>query len=453
LRPVIIDTTQTRSSPAKPLSPLVLIYGFAIIIAIGTALLMLPFASNQASFTPFWDAFFTATSAVTVTGLVVRDTASHWSSFGQVVLALLIQLGGFGFMASSTILFLLIGRRITLRDRILLRDTVGANVLGGLVRLIRQILAVTLVIELIGAAILYALFVFYFDPLEALRQAIFHSISAFNNAGFSTLPAPGLMAFRTNFGILFAFVILITLGSVGFSLLADVAKVRRFSRFTLDSKIVLVTAIGLLVAGTLIVLATEFGNPATLGELSTPHKVLNAIFYSVSARTAGFATVPTGEMREHSLFFLSGLMFIGGASGSTAGGIKITTFAILVAAILSAVRGREHVEAFGREVPEGQVNKALAVASMSAIFIFLAAFALTLTEQAPFLDLLFETMSAFGTAGLSTGVTPVLGVPGKALVILIMFIGRLGPLTLALTLALREETGVYRFAQERVKIG
>lgn len=432
----------------------VFILGFAGFIAVGTLILTLPFASAAGQWTPLVDALFTATSAVCVTGLVVLDTGTYWSSLGQIVILLLIQLGGFGFMTSSTLLLLLLRREVTLRDRILLREALGSGGLGSVAHLARKVIVFTLVAEAAGAIVLSLAFLRDTAPPQAVWWGVFHAVSAFNSAGFDLFGGfRSLVPFNQRPEVLLPIAFLLIVGGISYTVVEDLVKRRRFVRLSLDSKLVLITSATLVVLGTLGILLTERANAATLADMSVAPRLLNAFFMGVTPRSAGFNSVDTGAMTENGLFFLMALMFIGGASGSTAGGIKVQTFSVLFFAIVTAVRGGSEVEAYARRVPSGHVLRAIAVALLATATVFVVAFALTFTEPARFLYLLFESFSAFGTAGLSTGITPDLSPAGRVIVSLTMFAGRLGPLTLVLALAARERRTTFRWPEEGVKIG
>jgi trk system potassium uptake protein TrkH len=440
--------------PATWHPALVFVYGFAGFIAIGTLILALPMASASGQWTPLVDTLFTATSAVCVTGLVVVDTGTYWSGFGQLVIMLLIQLGGFGFMTSSTLLLLLFGRQVTLRERSLLRQALGAGGLGSVLYLARKVFLFTLTVELAGAIVLTIAFLRDVDPPRALWWGVFYAISAFNNAGFDLSGGfQSLVPFNQRPEILLTVAAMLILGGISYTVVDDVLKKRRFVRLALDTKLVLLTTVLLVVFGTAMILFTERANVETLGSMSIGPRLLNAFFTGVTPRTAGFNSIDTGKMTENALFLLMGLMFIGGAAGSTAGGIKVQTFSLLLFAIVAAVKGRSEVAMFGRRVPGATVLRAIAVALLSLASIFVVALALTLTEPLRFLYLLFETFSAFGTAGLSVGITPNLTPVGRAVVCLAMFAGRLGPLTMVLALVARERNRSYRWPEEGVKIG
>ena len=428
--------------------------GFLLTILIGTGLLMLPISRAGPGGAPLLTALFTATSAVCVTGLVVVDTGTYWSGFGHAIILALIQAGGLGFMTSSTLLLLLIGHRVTLRERVLLGAALGGGGLGSTLRLARKVAIFTLAVEAAGAAVLAARFLGDVDAPRALWWGAFHAVSAFNNAGFDLIGGyRSLVPYDDDPLMLLPVAALIMLGGISYTVVEDVIRRRGFTRLSLDTKLVLVTTAGLVVLGTLAVLFTEWSNPETLGPMSDGPRLLNAFFQAVSPRTAGFNSVSIGGMTEGGLLVVIGLMFIGGASGSTAGGVKLQTFILLLFAILSAIRGRSEVEAFHRRVPTVDVLRALAVALLSVAIVFVVSFALNVTERFVFLRDFFEAVSAFGTVGLSTGITPETTVKGRLILIVTMFAGRLGPLTLFLALAARESRTTYRWPRETVKIG
>jgi len=434
-------------------SSLVLLYGFAALIAIGTALLLLPVATRTGESTRFIDAFFTATSAVCVTGLVVVDTAGHWSLFGQAVILALIQLGGFGFMTTATMFLLMFGRRIGLRERLMVGESLGMERFGGLVRIVWQMAIFTLIAEVAGAAIFY--FCTSIGTLEMPAwKSIFHTISAFNNAGFDLFGSfSSLSGFQKDPPVLLLTSALIFLGGISFLVVIDLLRTRNWSHLSLDSKLVLSSTGLLLALGTVVFLLTEYSNPDAMGPLSPAERVLNAFFQSVTARTAGFNTINMAAIGDYALFFTMLLMFVGGASGSTAGGIKVNNFSVLLSTVWSSLRGREHPLAFGREFNVQQIHRALAVAVLSLGLVSTAVFFLTLTDDFRFIDLLFESVSAFGTVGLSNGLTPALSTVGRLIIIVVMFFGRLGPLTVTLALVQRQKVTGFRYPKETVRIG
>jgi trk system potassium uptake protein TrkH len=436
-------------------SPIALIYGFAAIIALGTILLMLPISSKTGQFTNPVNALFTATSAVCVTGLVVVDTGTYWSSFGQVVVLILFQVGGFGFMTSATILFLVLRRRIGLRERLLIGESLGATMPGGMVRIVKRAVMFTLLIEGVGAIILFLRFLAEGTIAgTALWRAVFHAVSAFNNCGMDILgDFRSLLDYQGDPSVLLTIAVLIILGGIGYIVVDDILASRSFSRLSTDSKIVLVTTLSLLTLGTIFILIAEFSNPATLGMFSFPQKLLVAFFQSVTPRTAGFSAIDVGKMIVHSLFFTMFLMFVGGASGSTAGGVKVNTLGILISAALSSIRGKEHPEAFGREFAEGNVYRALALVLLYLGVVSAVVLALSITEKFGFVNLLFETFSALGTVGLTTGITPELSVAGRLIITATMFAGRLGPLIFVSVLFERQQPSKYRYPKDIVRIG
>lgn len=436
------------------LSPMLLVYGFAIVIAIGAILLTLPISSKSGDFTSFIDALFTSTSAVCVTGLVVVDTSDYWSSFGQGVILVLIQIGGFGFMTSATLFLLVLVRRIGLRERLLIGESMGLTRLGGLVSLVKQIALFTIITEVIGAGLLYIRFSTDNPAGTAIWKSVFQAVSAFNNAGFDIFGNFASMAgYQGDTLVMLVTAALIILGGISFLVFADLFKVRNVAKLTLDSKLVIYTTGILLTLGTVVILSTEFSGSATLGVMALPQKLLNAFFQSVTARTAGFSSINMASVTDYTLFFTMILMFIGGAAGSTAGGIKVNTFGMLFATIWSTIRGKEHAGAYGREFTAQQVNRALTVVMLSLGFIVIIVFILTITEEFRFLNLLFETVSAFGTVGLSTGITPDLSTAGLLLITITMFVGRLGSLALALSLLQRQQASLLRYPQESIRIG
>ncbi len=461
VEPWRIPLALVRVPRFQSISVAVVIWGFAAIIAIGAILLMLPISRSDSASTPlsqvFPDAFFTATSATCVTGLTVQETATYWSPFGQAVILVLMQIGGFGFMASASMLLLAFGRSVGLREKLLIGESMGMHKLGGVVALLLGIAFFTIFFEGIGAVIFYIRFSQEFSsPGTAIWHSLFHSVSSFCNAGFDIFGAEGgssLVRYNDDPLVMLTTAALVILGGISFLVAWDAFRKRSFGRLTLDSKMVIAMTILLLAMGTIVLLAMEYNNESTLGPMSFPQKALNAFFQSVTARTAGFNVVNVGVMTAYSLFFTIMLMFIGGASGSTAGGIKVSTFGVLIATVWSSLRGREHAGAFGRELRPQQIHRALAVAMLALGMVGIVTLILTITENQDFIKILFETVSAFGTVGLSTGITPELTLAGKFIIVVTMFAGRLGPLTLALSLVQGQRVTEYRYPQDQVRIG
>jgi trk system potassium uptake protein len=455
ISPVRFEITTPRAQSRTLASPIVLLYSFIGFILAGTLLLLLPFTSQAGGFTPFVDALFTATSAVTVTGLVIQDTATYWTPAGQAIILALIFIGGLSFMAIATFLLILIGRRLSLGQRMLARDSYQVNQLGGLARLTVKIVLVAAAIQIAGFVALAVRFSLMSDlEGQPIWQALFQSISGFNSAGFVNLPeGESLSAFRTDKIVLGIMGLLIFLGVISYFVMVDIARLRRFSLFSLNTKLVLILTGVLTLSGALVFFTSETDNPNTIGDLSIGDKIMVSVFESTSGRTAGFSTVSYDETAQHTNFFFTAMMFIGGASASVAGGIKINTLGVVLIAVLSTLGGRAHTRAFGREIPHVQVQRATAIAVMALIVVFLFALVLTFSEpEFAFIDLLFEAVSAFGTVGLSTGLTPDLSQGGHLILIVAMFLGRVGPFTLGLMMIERGENDLYRYAQERVTI-
>jgi len=448
----LISPVAGKSAPRASLWTL--IYGFAVMILIGFFLLMLPVSNNSGEFTAPVTALFTATSAVCVTGLVVVDTLNHWSLFGQIVILVLIQLGGFGYMTMTTLLLIALGRRIGLRERLLIGQSMGLARLGGIVGLVRNMVIFTIGIEFIGAVIFFIRFSSQFPFWTAVWKSVFHGVSAFNNAGFDLFgDFRSLTAYHNDYLVVITTAILVILGGISFLVVYDMFRNRKYTRFSVDTKMVLFVSLALLIVGTLVVLVTEYANSETIAGMPLGDKILNSFFQSVTSRSSGFSTFTTGNMTDYALFFTMLLMFIGGASGSMAGGVKINTFGLIMATIWSEIRGREHPGAFNREFMVSQVFRALAVLVMGIGIVGIVAFVLSITEGLDFIGLLFEAVSAFGIVGLSTGITPDLSIAGQLVVIVTMFIGRLGPLTMVLAMVRAQRKSIYRDPKEIIRIG
>lgn len=436
-----------KLSPAQ-----ILVAGYFTVILTGTILLSLPMATTSAGSLGFIDSLFTATSATCVTGLIVVNTSSAFTVFGQVVIMLLIQIGGLGIMSMSTLMAFLIGKKISLKERLVIQQDLNQFGISGLVRLIQYVLGFTLIIEGAGAIFMFTKLIHEYKIVKAIYYSIFHAVSAFNNAGFD-LFGNSLVGFTGSIIMNFAVMILIILGGIGFGVLTESTNDKRFGKSSLQSKIVVIMTLILLVVGFLVLLALEFNNPKTMGELPFGEKILSAMFLSVTPRTAGFNTLPTDALRSSSLFFIIILMFIGASPGSTGGGIKTTTFGIMVITMWNKIIGKKDIEIYNRRIDEEDVLKAMAITLLAMALVVLITIILTITESKPFIDILFETVSAFGTVGLSTGVTPTLSNIGRVLIIMTMFAGRVGPLTLAVAFAERERKGIYHYPKEKIMVG
>ena len=433
-------------------------------MTIGAALLALPVSSVSGESAPLEHAYFTAISAVTVTGHTVVSTPDYWSPFGHVVIFLLMLVGGLGFMVISTFLLLILGDRTTIQQRALTRglmsDAAGVKQMRAIRSFGNRVIVIVLGIYVLGSIIYFSQIV-ALDGLgtgKAYWYSLFLSVSSFNNAGFNIIPeaAQGNAArFLSNYTVLITMTLMIALGGLGWVTMVDVWRGRRFARFSLDTKLVVVTSLGLWFLGAVILALTEFVNPETMGPMGWADRCVNAVFLSVSGRTAGFSTIDFGQVADATKMTFTALMYIGGAPGSVAGGIKVVTFALIVAAVISSLKSRSHAEAFGREIQQPQLHRALAVAVLGLGLIFITVIALVEIErEAPFFHLLFDAVSALGTVGATTGIVPELGLASQSIFMAAMFIGRLGPLVLALAMAPREdEIEAYRYAQEQVRIG
>lgn len=443
----------SRVNTASPAQ--VLVAGFAALILIGAMLLALPVSSRDARALAFLDALFTSTSAVCVTGLVVVDTHDQFSLFGQLVILCLIQVGGLGIMTVSTLIFLLLGRRVTLRSRLLIQEAMNQLTLEGMVRLIRKVLLVTAVVEGLGAVLLAIRWSFDMGFPRCLYYGVFHAVSGFCNAGFDLFGGfRSLTGYAADVWVNLVMTGLIIIGGLGFSVVSEVIAHRRGCKLSLHARVVLLTTAVLIAAGTVVIFLLELDNPATLKPLSPLGKVLSAYFQAVTPRTAGFNTLPIGDMRAATQLFIIILMFIGASPGSTGGGIKTSTFATLLLAVRSVVRGREDVEVFERRIPHRIVYRALAVSMISLALVIVITMALSIVRHDGLLPVLFEATSAFGTVGLSMGITPSLSALGKVLIICTMFAGRVGPLTVATAIAQRQHAAnAVRYPEERVMVG
>ncbi len=415
---------------------------------------MLPLAAREGSL-GFLNALFTATSAVCVTGLVVVDTAAFFTPFGQAVILILIQIGGLGFMTMATGIFLFLGRKITLRDRLVMQESLNQFSLAGLIGLSKTILKLAFSIEGVGVLLLSWRFIPQFGLSEGIFKSIFHAVSAFANAGFDIMPdADSLTAYASDYLVSGTIMLLYILGGTGFVVLVDIYQKKRFHKFSLNTKLVLIITAFLLGGGTLFVLLLEWGNPATLGGLQDyGARIMAAFFTAATPRTAGFNVVPTNMLTMSSIFFLIALMFIGSSPASTGGGVKTATFGILVWSVISTMRGNEEVVLLGRRLPERILKKSLAIVLLFVLLIFTFTLLLTITETASFLEIFFETVSAFSTVGLSLGITAELSYLGRILIIIAMFIGRIGPLTMVLVFAHRLQKTLVRYPEENILIG
>ncbi len=433
----------------------IIVIGFAMVIIIGSILLNLPISSTKNESVGLLNSLFTATSAVCVTGLVIVDTGTYWTTFGKIIIMLLIQIGGLGFMSVATFGAMLLGKKISLRERLVIKESLNQSTLSGVVKLTRQMLYGTFFIEMIGAVLLSTKFIPLYGFKKGIFYSIFHSISAFCNAGFDLIGGGrSLTPFVDSFIINITIIILIILGGLGFTVIFDFIAKRSFKKLNLHSKIVITMSFALILISFILFFLMEYSNPGTMKELSLKGKFLASLFQAVTPRTAGFNTIDLSGMQNSSKLLTIILMFIGGSPASTAGGIKTSTLAILILAVRTLVVGKANVEIFGRRISYRAVNKSLAVVFIGIIIVVGGTMILSLTEaKHEFLYVLFETVSAFGTVGLSLGITSTLSNIGKCLIIFAMFIGRVGSLTILLALASNEKKSLYQYPEEKVIVG
>jgi trk system potassium uptake protein TrkH len=431
------------------------------VVFIATALLALPWSSRSGESTSVIDAFFTAVSAFCVTGLIVVDTQTHWSFFGQLIILLLIQAGGLGFMVGASIVLRILQRGAStgLRETLLLQDGAPTLSLREAASLSGRITRFTLIVEAVGAAILFIYFLIGDDkPAHtALWHGIFYSISSFCNAGFDLQGQySSLIDYRSSIIVNLTVLVLVQAGALSFMFFADINAKRRWKTFALETKIIMV-ANGLVAAvGTTVFLAAEWNQ--TLASISIIERPLVAFFQGAAGRTAGFSTVDIADLTSITLFSWVAIMFIGGASASTAGGVKLTTVGVIGLAVVSTIRGQQEPQVFGRRIPTPLIFRAMAVVTLMFLAHFIATLALTITQHYgardfTFLSLLFETMSAIATVGLTTGITPMLSDPAKLILCVTMIFGRLGPLTVVYALQIRQHPVRYRFPEEPIRIG
>lgn len=419
--------------------PQILALSYIVLILIGTFLLLLPFAKVESM--SFMDSLFTATSAVTVTGLTVVDTGTQFTIFGQVVIMILIQLGGIGLMTFAVLAVMVLGKKVGLHQRILIQEAYNQSSLGGLIRLVKLIIVFSFLMELSATVLLSLRWVPEYGLGKGIYVSLFHSISAFNNAGFS-LWSDSLSRYVGDPIVNLVITFLFITGGLGFTVIADLKINRSFRKLSLHTKLMLVGTLVINVCALFVILFLEYGNPGTLGNLTFGEKLWGAYFQAVTPRTAGFNTIEIGQMTSASLFFTMLLMFIGAGSASTGSGIKVTTFIVMILATFAFLRGNEEPVIFKRTIKQHTILKALTVIVMSILFIFLTIFILSISENLPFVALIFEAFSAFGTVGLSMGITDQLSIVGKQVIIVLMFIGRIGPLTLAFSLSKMKKSNI-----------
>ena len=432
----------------------ILALGFAIVILVGTFLLLLPISSNH---TDFLDALFTATSATCVTGLVVYDTATHWTLFGQIVILILIQIGGLGFITIGVFLATYLKKKISLRQRGLIEESVSSLKLAGGVKLVKHIIKGTFLFEGIGAVILSLVFIEDFGLLKGIYLGIFHSVSAFCNAGFDLLgiiePYGSLTPYASNIVVNITIMILIIIGGLGFVVWQDLyEKKLHFRNYLLQTKIVLITSFIFIFGGAFLFYIFEYQH--ALASLSSEEAILASFFQSITCRTAGFNTIDVSHLKPATSLLMMLMMFVGGSPGSTAGGIKTTTFAVLIIFVYSTMTNKSEANAFNRRFDSKTIKKACSVFLINFIFIIISYFIIFNDQpHLPMQDTFFEIFSALGTVGISTGITRVLSMTSKITIILLMYCGRVGSLTLALSLSKKKKISNCKNPVEKISIG
>ena len=450
-------------SRKKSISPYwILLYSFIAIIFIGTVLLALPISSATGKSIPIIDSLFTTTSAVAVTGLVVNDVSKSFSLFGKTIIMILIQLNGLGIMTFSSIIVLFVSKKISYQTKKIVQEDLNYNTLFDIQKYIKNVVKTVFFIEFLGAFCLFFVFIGRYSFLKAVYYSVFHSVSAFCNAGF-TLYTANLIDFKSNNIINIVIPLLIFLGGIGFAVLNNIqlyvkkkiTKDKKKIRLMLTTKMAVIISISLIIIGTVITFFLEMNNPATLQSLSLHDKILTSIFQSVTTRTAGFQTLDLAHMKMGTVILYIVLMYIGASPGSTGGGVKTTTFGVIVLGVYSTLTNREDIELKRKKITWDIFNKAISIVFISLTYIIFIVFCLSLLEtNKGFIELVFETVSAFGTVGLSMNITPELGNISKLLITLTMFVGRVGPLTIAMALSERgKRRGNYKYPSEDVSVG
>ncbi len=436
----------------------VIAIAFAVIILLGAFLLTLPVASRSGISCGFRPALFTATSATCVTGLVLYDTYTQWSGFGQLVIISLIQIGGLGFMSAATLFVFFLRKRIGLKQRLVMAQALSVSDMDGIVRLQKTVLKGSFAVEGIGALILFVRFLPEFGFANALKWGIFHSISAFCNAGFDVFgcitPGASLMEFQSDPVVLLTLGALVITGGLGFLVWQDVAENRSFHKYSVYTRLVLLTTLALILLGWLMICLLEWNNPGTLGSMDLGDKLLNGLFQSITLRTAGFAAVDQALLTDGGKAFSIVLMLIGGSSGSTAGGLKTVTFIVLILFMAARARGRSTVCIFKRTIPQSQVLDAMTIAFLMMALALFGGIFISATSSVSFTDALYEAVSAIATVGLTAGVTGNLSVTAQILIIVYMYFGRVGILTISLGFLTGDKAEVrFRYAETNLLIG
>ena len=427
----VIHKSRIRLSPTQ-----IIALVFAGLILLGAVLLSLPAASRSGSSCGFFPALFTSTSATCVTGLVLYDTWTQWSGCGQTVILCLIEIGGLGFMSAASMVVFLLRKKAGLKQRMVMAQALSLNDMDGVVQMQKLVILGSLRVQAAGALILFLRFLPEYGARQAAIWGVFHSVSAFCNAGFdifgSIAPGQSLIPFNNDPVVCLTLAFLITVGGLGFFVWEEVVRVRKFKKFSVYTKLVLLATMFILVAGTGLVLLLEWDNPNTLGNMPLGQKILNAFFQTATLRTAGFAALDQGQLTDAAKAVSMVIMFIGGSSGSTAGGLKTVSFVVLLMFIWSKARGRSHVHAFRRSIPAEKATDAMSIAGIMLVLALFGGIFLSATSSVGFLDGLFESVSALATVGLTTGITPAMSTASQVLIIAFMYFGRVGILTISL---------------------
>lgn len=433
----------------------IIILGIIAINIIGAIILTLPVSSKSGEGTNFLDALFTSASAVCVNGLVINDTGTYWSTFGQIVLIILSEIGGLGIMSFTIFIAILLGKKITLKDRLTLQSSMNTFSIQGLVKMIKYIMYVAFSVQFFGILLLSTQFVPEFGIKKGMFYSLFHSVSAFCNVGMDLFgDFKSLTEYYNNPIIIITISILVIIGGLGFTVLIELYNYKEIKNISVHTKMVLFISTILIILGALFIFILEYNNPKTLGDMSILNKILNSIFASITPRTAGFNTISTEGMTKAGKIVTIMLMFIGGSPGSTAGGLKTSTFGIIIFTIISVIRGRDDTEAFGRRFSKEVVYKSFSLLIIGIMLVIAATMLLSITEyDETFISILYEATSAIGTAGLSTGVTQRLSGIGKVIIIIMMYIGRIGPFTLAFALTNNKKKTGIRYPEGRILIG
>ena len=431
---------------------------FAAIILLGALLLMLPVASRNGVSCGFRPALFTATSATCVTGLVLYDTWSQWSGFGQAVILCLIEIGGLGFMSAASLVVFVLRRKVGLKQRLVMAQALSLNDMESVVKLEKWVIFGSLSVQLFGALILALRFLPEYGVRTAVIWGVFHSVSAFCNAGFDILgciePGASMMAFSGDAVVCLTLMALIVFGGLGFFVWEELARVRSYKKLSVYSKLVLITSFVLIMGGGILFCALEWNNPGTLGNMTVGEKILNGFFQSVSTRTAGFASFDQGQMTDAGKAVTVALMFVGGSSGSTAGGMKTVTLVVLLLFMAAKARGKGNVNVFRRSIPQDQVLNAMTIFSIMVGLSLFGSIFICATSPVSFVDAIYEAVSALATVGLTAGVTTQLSIPAQILIIVYMYFGRVGVLTISLGFLMGDKAEErFRYAQTNLLIG